>query len=132
MTKRSELILVGVASIFGLLLLGVSYLGLPYDQTGLPTALSPIGLVWLSFAAALGGLARLARPWTCCLALAAVVPATVILRIAADVTIDPTRHNLWPFEIGLSLGVGLIDVIPAFWVARALRALWQALRANGR
>ena len=45
--------------------------------------------------------------WLSTIAPAFAVAATVMLRVIWDVSKDPTAHNLWPFEIAITLGVAL-------------------------
>ena len=37
---------------------------------------------------------------------AASVPAAVLARVAVETTLDPTSHNLWPFELVIAGFVG--------------------------
>ncbi len=73
--------------------------------SGFMLAMCVIGL--LGFAAPAWGLWRWRGGWR----LAAVVPAAmmafVVLRVMIDTAVDPTSHNLWPFEI---LQTGLLSV----------------------
>lgn len=66
---------------------------------------------------------RAMRRWRGGWRMAAAVPATligfVIARIALETALDPTSHNLWPFEI-LQAGVASIVVIGTLAVARKL------------
>src|SRR3546814_2793134 len=55
--------------------------------------------------------------------IAAMVPAAlmafVVLRIVVGVAIDPTSHNLWPFEILMAGGLASVLVL-ALWLVRKL------------
>lgn len=93
---------------------------LPDALYGLPVALTVLAAVvdsWLS-----------RRPFTRALWVAAgVLPAAVFARALHDVLlVDPTSHNLWPFEIAIAFGVSL----PAALAGSA--AGWLLLRATGR
>ena len=57
-------------------------------------ALGLIGIAWPVW-----GLWRWRGGWRIAAAVPAVVMAFVVLRILAGTAIDPTSHNLWPFEI---------------------------------
>jgi hypothetical protein len=59
--------------------------------------------------------------------MAAAVPAAlmgfVIVRLLAGVSVDPTSHNLWPFEI---LMVGLLSTVIMVVLTLARRATGAA------
>ena len=61
------------------------------------------------------------RRWTGAWRLSALIPAAVVafvvLRIVVDAWRDPTSHNLWPFEILLWAGLGLV-FLALMWAAR--------------
>ena len=46
--------------------------------------------------------------WTTTLVVGASVPAAVMARVVHDTWSDPTSHNLWPFELILAAGPGLL------------------------
>ena len=73
------------------------------------------GLV--GFAAPAWGLWRWRGGWRIAAAVPAAVMAVVVLRIAAGTAIDPTSHNLWPFEV-LQAGALSLLVMLALWIAR--------------
>jgi hypothetical protein len=87
------------------LAVGIPYWRLPYAQLSLPGSLVGPGLFVL-FAAA--GVAR----WWGVGALPAIAligaaaPAAVLARIVFDTALDPTSHNLWPFELLIAAGLG--------------------------
>lgn len=66
----------------------------------------------LGFLAPAWGLWRWRGGWRLAAAAPAVLMAFVVLRIVAGTSIDPTSHNLWPFEIlqtgALSVGVMML------------------------
>src|SRR3546814_9045893 len=51
----------------------------------------------------------------------AALMAFVVLRIMVGVAIDPTSHNLWPFEILMAGGLASVLVL-ALWLVRKLRS----------
>src|SRR3546814_13076679 len=61
--------------------------------------------------------------------------AFVVLRIVVGVAIDPTSHNLWPFEILMAGGLASVLVL-ALWLVRKLsgaeRARWAAPTCSAR
>ncbi|HWG09915.1 MAG TPA: hypothetical protein VN693_00220 [Rhodanobacteraceae bacterium] len=85
--------------------------------SGFMLAMLAIGM--LGFAGPLWGLVRWRGGWR----LAAAVPAAIMLFVTARIflgtTIDPTSHNLWPFEI-LMWGTLSTALIAALMIARKL------------
>jgi hypothetical protein len=84
---------------------------------GLMLAVPLLGL--LAFAAPAWALWRWRGGWRIAAAVPAAMIAFVVLRIVAGTAIDPTSHNLWPFEI-LQVGVLGLAVLLALWLARKL------------
>lgn len=82
---------------------------------GFMLAMLAAGLV--GFAAPAWGLWRWRGGWRIAAAVPAAVMAFVVLRIAAGTAIDPTSHNLWPFEV-LQAGALSLLVMLALWIAR--------------
>ena len=87
----------------------------------------------------LGVIHRRSRGWSSAWRLAAfatILPALVdALMIAIGTTLDPTSHNLWPFELGFMslIGAGALLVLSlAHGIARRMRADDPAPRSYGR
>jgi hypothetical protein len=71
---------------------------------------------------------RWSGAWRVAAALPGFLLVLVILRIVIDTSIDPTSHNLWPFEILVSgaVSLGLIAVMAAVrFIMRRTGALYQ-------
>jgi hypothetical protein len=66
------------------------------------------------------GLWRWRGGWRLAAAVPAAAVAFVIVRIVIGTAIDPTSHNLWPFEV-LMVGALSVVVMAALWVARKWR-----------
>ena len=64
---------------------------------GFMLAILAIGVI--GFAGPTWGLWRWRGPWRVAAAIPAAIMAFVVLRIVWDGFLDPTSHNLWPFEI---------------------------------
>jgi hypothetical protein len=79
----------------------------------------------LGFLAPAWGLWRWRGGWRLAAAIPALLMAFVVLRIVAGTSIDPTSHNLWPFEVfsagALSAGAMLVLAIA--------RRIWPERRA---
>jgi hypothetical protein len=78
--------------------------------------LAMLGVGLLGFAGPAWMLLRWRGGWRIAAAVPAIMMAFVVLRIVIGVAIDPTSHNLWPFEIlmagAMSAGVtGLLSVL---------------------
>lgn len=90
---------------------------------GFMLAMAAIGV--LGFAWPAWGLWRWRGPWR----LAAVIPAAimsfVVLRLIVGTSIDPTSHNLWPFEI-LQAGVLSLVIMAVLAVARRIVGVRRA------
>lgn len=84
---------------------------------GIMLAVPLLGL--LAFAAPAWALWRWRGGWRIAAAVPVAMMAFVVLRIVVGTAIDPTSHNLWPFEI-LQAGVLGLVVLLALWLARKL------------
>src|SRR5439155_14171598 len=89
-----------------LLSIGVPYWLIPYSKLNLPDGVLGIGLAFLFVATVLARIYSGRSLFRVIAVLGSVVPAVVMLRVAADVARDPTSHNLWPFELVIALIVG--------------------------
>jgi hypothetical protein len=90
----------------GVLLIGVVYWALPYNDESSLTVLAAMSLLVVTpLGVVLRVLAR-APFWLSFLAAAATVPAVVMARIVVEVALDPTSHNLWPFEVVIAVVLG--------------------------
>ena len=79
--------------------------------------LGMLALGVLGFAAPAWGLWRWRGGWRIAAAVPAALMAFVVLRLLVGVSIDPTSHNLWPFEILLTGALSVVIMI-AVVVAR--------------
>ena len=97
------------------LVVGVPYWQIPYAQVSLPNSVWGLSLVVVGALAALPTILSGTRFWSSALIVGVSVPAAVLARIIYDTWSDPTSHNLWPFEIILATGPGLLaGIIGAF------------------
>ncbi len=107
MTRSSPAWLL-IAFAIAFVAVGFRYWQLAYSQVSLPDALYGPGLAAVFVVALMVrafGLAKFRVAW---LLIAAAVPAAVMARIAFETASDSTSHNLWPFEIVIAAGVGLL------------------------
>jgi hypothetical protein len=89
---------------------------------GFMLAMLAIGL--LGFAAPAWGLWRSRGGWRMAAAVPAAVMAFVVLRIMVGAAVDPTSHNLWPFEV-LQAGVLALAAMLGLWIARRFSGAWR-------
>jgi len=84
-----------------------------------------LALGLLGFLAPAWGLWRWRGGWRLAAAVPAVLMAFVVMRIVAGTSIDPTSHNLWPFEV---LSAGALSA-GAMAVLAIARRIWPERRA---
>jgi hypothetical protein len=97
-----------VAFAVSFLSIGIPYWQIPYSSVSLPSTLYGLGLVTMGVAAFGLSLLRIAKLTNVILVLGAAAPAAVCARVCVETAIDPTSHNLWPFEVVIALLVGVI------------------------
>ncbi|MCI0452493.1 MAG: hypothetical protein L0Z51_08920 [Candidatus Latescibacteria bacterium] len=90
------------------LAVGLPYWQIPYAEVEVPTSLMTPALVVVALAAAIARALGGSRFVVCVLAVAATIPAVVMVRVVVDTAADPTSHNLWPFEVFLAGFVGVM------------------------
>ena len=90
---------------------GFRYWQMPYEQLDLPDALYGPGLAAVLVVAMMVRAFGVARFWIAWLVVASAVPAAVLVRIALDTASDPASHSLWPFEILVAAGIGLVAAL---------------------
>jgi hypothetical protein len=111
------------------LAVGIPYWRLPYAQLSLPNALYGPGL-------AVGFVAAAALCWrfgsgfrAAAIVTGAAPPAAVLARVIFETALDPTSHNLWPFEVAIAATIGLlvacagalVGVVVRRWLPTAMR-----------
>ncbi|MGH8738009.1 MAG: hypothetical protein ACREU5_04270 [Burkholderiales bacterium] len=87
--------------------------------------LGMLALGVLGFAAPAWGLWRWRGGWRIAAAVPAALMGFVVLRLVIGVSVDPTSHNLWPFEILMSGALSVLIVI-AVAVARKVTGASRA------
>lgn len=90
---------------------------------GIMLVLPLVGLLALALPA--WALWRWRGGWRLAAAVPAALMAFVVLRIVVGVAIDPTSHNLWPFEILMAGGLASVLVL-ALWLVRKLSGAERA------
>ena len=68
-------------------------------------------------------LAGLARSWKIALLIGSAPAMAVMVRVVVDTMRDPTSHNLWPFELGIALALGVACAACGTMVGRLLASL---------
>ncbi|MFZ7094948.1 hypothetical protein ACOPJQ_13030 [Luteimonas dalianensis] len=76
-----------------------------------------LGLAVFSLVAPIVAIRRWRGGWRLAAALPLAIMALVLLNIVVGVAIDPTSHNLWPFEL-LMAGMACVGIMLALWLAR--------------
>ncbi len=108
MAVRNGVVALAVGFAAGVLAIGPPYWRIPYAQLTLPDSIWGAGLVVVGVLAlgvrVLGGVSS----WRVGLVVGGSVPAAVLARVVVDVARDPTTHNLWPLELVLATGPGLL------------------------
>jgi uncharacterized membrane protein YfcA len=110
------------AVLAGLLACGLPLWPVPYQQVSMPG--KPAASVWLLLGALAGLLAgyilrqRMRGP---VLAVTGGFVLAVLGRVLIETVRDPTSHNLWPFEVIIAGGIGLVAAFIGVGVARLLQ-----------
>lgn len=118
-----------VAFALCLVAVGLPFWLTPYSQLSLPDALILPGLlVVVPLAAGLRFFA-IARSATIAAVLVGAMLLANIVRIAVDTSIDPTSHNLFPFELAITLIYGAAFALGGSLVGKLANAL--VLRSGG-
>jgi hypothetical protein len=96
-----------------LLVLGVPCWRVPYGELELVGPAVWAGLVVLAGIALMLAVVHEGRLRRVLLVMGSCPAAVVMIRVAADTAVDPTRHNLWPFEVVFALVAGAVTMLPA-------------------
>jgi hypothetical protein len=63
------------------------------------------------------------------IAIGSAFPAIIFVRVVLDGMEDPTNHNLWPFEIVMAFGIGMMVTFPFAAFGALLRRVTHRGRA---
>jgi hypothetical protein len=110
-----------IAVIAGLLACGLPLWPLAYAEVSMLER--PAASIWLLFGGLAGTFAGiLVRQgvWKPAGSVGAGFVLAVMARVGLETAIDPTSHNLWPFEVVIAGGTGLIAGLIGVGVARFL------------
>jgi len=122
----AQMVWLGAAWLVPTIVLGVPYLSAEYSE------LESTGVVWgwgllvlVAVALLVCAVGRTPMVLTA-LATTAGLLTVVWVRIWMDVAVDPTDHNLWPFEIVIAAGLGGIASAAGAMVGAGIGRLVQA------
>jgi len=99
---------------------------LAYREVSLPNTLFGPGLAILGALAAGVRLRQAIGFWVSTLAIGAAAPAAVMARIVVETAVDPTSHNLWPFELILTAGVSLPTAALGALIGGLIAPWWRS------
>ena len=105
---RTTSVWLGSAFVAGLFAVGIPYWQVAYSKVSLPDTLIHSGLLVVVVAAIVVRAIGKCDFVPTLLAAGAAVPGAVMARVVFDALRDPTSHNLWPFELIIAIGVGLL------------------------
>lgn len=108
---------------------GLKYWLTRYGTVNLPEVLIGPGLGVTGLASAAAVALGAAKFWRGVLIFGSAAPTAVFVRVVVDCIPDPTRHNLWPFEIVIAYGVGLPWAVGGAAIGWCLSRIGQGNRA---
>ncbi len=112
------------STLAGLLACGLPLWPIPYREVSMPG--NPSTAVWMFLGALAGLLAGhllRQRKRNAILAVTAGFVLAVLLRVGVETARDPTSHNLWPFEVVIAGGIGLVAATIGVGLARLLQRM---------
>ena len=99
---------------------GIAYWLTPYGTGSFPNDLFGPGLLVVVALATLVRVRGRLGLWLTTIVIGASVPTAVFARVVVEVANDSSKHNLWPLELILAAGPGLI----AAFVGAAIGSLY--------
>ncbi len=87
--------------------IGVPYWQIPYAKVALPDSIVNLWLLAPFVATAFVRAFNRVSFRRSFLVVGLAAPCAILLRVIVGIAVDPTSHNLWPFEVILAGGVGL-------------------------
>ena len=87
---------------------GIAYWLTPYGTGSFPSDLFGPGLFVVVLLATLARVFGRLGFWLTTFVIGAAVPTAVFARVVVEVAIDSGKHNLWPLELILAAGPGLM------------------------
>jgi hypothetical protein len=109
---------------------GIPYWRVPYDELNRGHFAVLPGALLLGFLTMILVVAEVAPAKPTAITMLLCVPVIVCVSVAKDTALDPTSHNLWPFELVLGAISGAAIVVPAVLLGLALR--WTLARMSAR
>jgi hypothetical protein len=113
-----------LALLAGLLACGLPLWPIPYREVSMPG--NPAVSDWLLLGALAGlfaGYLLRQRMRVPVVAVAAGFVLAVLGRVQVETGRDPTSHNLWPFEVIIAGGIGLVAAVIGVSLARLLQRM---------
>ena len=104
--KRPTDLWIAIAGCVAFLAIGIPYWIVPYRDAQLPSAIVFPGLVGIAIGAFLVRSMKGAPLMRTIVGVGASAPAAVAVRVFVEIILDPTSHNLWPFEIVIAAATG--------------------------
>jgi hypothetical protein len=123
-------VLLTIAFLASMLVIGVPYWFIPYNKFDLTHIEVLPGAILLGVLTMLLIGAWNANARRTFLVMSMCAPAVDLITIVRDTRIDPTNHNLAPFELIAAWLLGAAFVVPGLALGLALRA-WRRHRLNG-
>lgn len=114
-----------VCFVLGVLSAGIPYWLIPYHKVNLPDGVWGPQLLIVGAVTLVAFMLRTRPFWKTLWVFAGIVPCAVMLRVIVEGVMDPTSHNLWPFEIIIAFGVGLVGVVPGALIGQMFRTWWH-------
>jgi len=111
-----------LAFVAATLAIGVAYWSIPYDQFDASHVEVLPGAILLSLLTMMLIGKGDPKARTAFLVMSMVAPTVDLIAIVHDTSIDPTTHNLAPFELIIAWLIGAAFVLPGLALGLALRA----------
>ncbi|MDA8125751.1 MAG: hypothetical protein M0009_11250 [Deltaproteobacteria bacterium] len=105
--RVKAVVLLTAAFVLVFFAMGIPYWQIPYAKASLPDSLYGPSLGLLLAAAVIVRLFSDASFRKTAVVIGSAVPASVMARVVVETALDPTSHNLWPFEMIIASAVGL-------------------------
>lgn len=109
------------AFLLGFLAVGIPFWMIPYSKLNVPDAFLGFGLVvvfLLAFLLSWSGTASFLKTLN---VMAMTLPAALMARVIVEGLMEPSRHNLWPLVLVITLVMGYLTALPGAGVGHLLR-----------